>query len=80
MVDCKDCLHYVQRPGDTVWKRKTGCFHPEHMEQKQEDGFLREQEVPGDHRRTNADGDCATFEQRPPRLSLLARIVRAMRA
>jgi len=80
MVDCKDCTHFVQRPGDTVWKRKTGCYHPQHMEQSQADGFLREQEVPGDHSRINADGNCSEFEARPARPSLLTRIVQAMRA
>lgn len=80
MVDCKDCRYLVERPGDTVWKRKGGCFHPDHMEQRQDDEFLREQEIPGDPRKVNADGNCPTFEALPPRLSLLGRLVRAMRA
>ncbi len=79
MVDCNDCIHFRERPGDTTWKRKTGCFHPDHMQQRQADEFLREQEVPGDHHKINADGNCATFEAREPRPSLLKRIGRAMR-
>jgi hypothetical protein len=80
MVECKDCVYFARRPGDTVWKRKTGCYHPDNMEQTQSEAFLSEQEVPGDHRRINADGDCGQYEARPERPSLLVRLARAMRA
>ena len=80
MVDCKNCLHFRERPGDTTWKRKTGCYHPDLMEQKQGDAFLKEQEIPGDHTSINAGGDCGDFEPAPREPSLLKRIAMAMRA
>jgi hypothetical protein len=79
MVDCNECKHFQERPGDTTWKRKSGCYHPDNMEQSQDDAFLREQEIPGDHLKINADGTCAQFEASEPKPSLLKRIGRAMR-
>lgn len=79
MADCVDCLYFRERPGDTTWKRKTGCFHPDHMDQQQKDAFLKEQEVPGDHRVINAGGDCSEFELAPGKASLFKRIVLALR-
>ncbi len=74
-VECQSCVHFREYPyGDgTVWKRKTGCYHPELMVQKQSDGFLKEQEVPGDHEKINLRGDCAKYEALPPEPSLLQR-------
>jgi hypothetical protein len=80
MVECKDCRHFHVRPGDTVWKRKTGCYHPELMEQSQSDGFLKEQEIPGDAAKINADRKCPKFEVKPARESWVARVTRAIRA
>jgi len=80
MVECKDCIHFKRFPGGTTWKRKTGCYHPDHMEQKQSDEFLKEQEIPGNHAKINLRGDCSTFEPRPTKLSLLRRIAELMRA
>ena len=79
MVDCNNCIHFRERPGDTTWKLKTGCFHPDHMQQSQQDEFLKEQEIPGDHTRINADGACAQFEARERQASLFKRIGRALR-
>ena len=64
MADCNDCKHFRALPGDTVWKRRTGCYHPEFMEQRQSDWVLAAQEIPGDHEKLNARGDCAKFEAR----------------
>jgi hypothetical protein len=74
-VECRNCLHFREYPyGDgTVWKRKTGCYHPDLMVQKQSDGFLKEQEVPGDHEKINVRGDCPKYAARPPDPSLLQR-------
>jgi hypothetical protein len=80
MVECKDCKHLRLRPGDTVWKRKSGCYHPKHMVQSQSEGFLKEQEIPGDHTVINADGRCPEWEPKPPRKSLIARIAVALRS
>jgi hypothetical protein len=79
MVECKDCRHFRRYPGDTPWKRKTGCYHPELMEQKQNDAFLKEQEVPGNHEKINLRGDCAKFEALAKRPSLVRRIASALR-
>jgi hypothetical protein len=80
MVECKNCRHFRALPGGTVWKRKTGCYHPDNMEQKQSDGFLAEQEIPGNHEQINMRGDCAQYEPRQRAPSLLKRVARLMRA
>lgn len=74
-VECRTCVHFREYPfGDgTVWKRKTGCYHPDLMVQKQADLFLIEQQVPGDHEQLNLRGDCPKHEPRPPRPTLLQR-------
>ena len=76
-VECRDCVHLRVNPftPGTTWKRKTGCFHPDLMEQKQSDDFLTEQQVPGDPEKLNLRGDCAKFEPRPPRPSFLQRML-----
>ncbi len=79
MVDCKDCQHFRELPGGTVWKRRTGCYHPELMEQKQSEAVHAAQEIPGDHRKLNADGACAKFTARRVD-SLVSRLIAALRA
>ena len=79
MVECKDCIHFQRHPGGTPWKRKTGCYHPELLEQKQADPFLAEQQIPGNHEKINLRGDCPKFEARPRKPSLLGRISMALR-
>lgn len=76
-VACADCVHFRRYPyGDgTTWKRKTGCYHPDLMEQKQSDVFLEEQQVPGDHEKLNLRGDCEKFEARPAQASWLQRVL-----
>jgi len=79
-VACRECVHlheYPYGPG-TTWKRKTGCYQPDLMEQKQKDGFLAEQQIPGDHAKINLRGDCEKFEPRSPRGSFLQRLLTAM--
>lgn len=78
-VACADCRHFRQRPGGTPWKRKTGCYHPELLEQKQTDPFLVEQIIPGDHRKLNLRGDCQKFEPRPRR-NWAQRLLEALRS
>ena len=80
MLDCKDCIHFQIHVGDTVWKRRTGCYHPQLVEQKQTDHFLQAQVVPGNHEQLNLRGDCPKFEARPRTGSVLSRLLAAMRA
>jgi hypothetical protein len=79
-VACSDCIHLREYPygSGTVWKRRTGCFHPELMESKQKDDYLAEQQVPGDPLKLNLRGDCEKFEARPPRGSFLQRLLAAL--
>lgn len=79
MVDCKDCQHFRQLPGDTVWKRRTGCYHPELMEQKQSEAVHAAQEIPGDHRKLNGDGKCAKFSARRAG-SVVSRLISSLRS
>jgi hypothetical protein len=79
MVDCKHCTYFRALPGDTVWKRRTGCYHPEHMEQKLAERIHQAQEIPGDHERINARGDCAQFTAKPRHGSLIARMLAALK-
>ncbi len=80
MVRCEDCLHLHRYEYDeTAFKRKTGCYHPDLMDQKQSDGFLKEQEIPGDHVKLNLDGDCPKFEAKPERRSWMARVLQTLR-
>lgn len=79
MVQCKDCRHFRDYPHrETTWKRKTGCYHPDHMEQKQDDMFLKEQEVPGNHREINRLEDCSDFEVRAEEPSWFERLIRTL--
>lgn len=80
MVDCKDCKWFRSLPGDTVWKRRTGCYHPENMEQKLSDPVHQAQEIPGDHEKLNVRGDCARFEGAPRKGSLISRMLTALRS
>jgi hypothetical protein len=78
MVECKDCIHFRRLPGDTTFRCRTGCYHPELMEQRLSERFLSAQDVPGDHTVINLHHDCAKFEPRP-RKSLVARLFEVMR-
>lgn len=60
-VDCHDCKWFKEAPYEAP---RTGCYFPDFMPGKQKDAFLKEQELPGDHRKLNLRGDCAKFEQR----------------
>jgi hypothetical protein len=71
MKHCADCRHFRRAPYEA---RRDGCYHPDNMSGKQKDAFLDEQQVPGDHERINARGDCAQFEARSARPSLLVRL------
>ena len=71
-VDCKECRHFQHAPYEA---RIDGCFHPDHMKVSQKDAYLNEQETPGDHRDINRRGNCAQFEPREQKRSLLDRIL-----
>lgn len=79
MSDCNDCRYFRELPGGTVWKRRTGCYHPDLMEQKQGERVLAAQEIPGDHRKLNANGDCAQFVARRSE-SLMSRLIAGLRS
>jgi hypothetical protein len=65
-ADCARCRHLRTAP---VQARRTGCYHEKHMVQRQKDRPLDEQQIPGDHRAINRNGDCAEFEPARPRPS-----------
>jgi hypothetical protein len=46
------------------------------MKVSQTDGYLKEQETPGNHRVINRRGDCAQFDPRAQKRSLLSRFLR----
>jgi hypothetical protein len=79
MVECKHCKWFRALPGDTVWKRRTGCYHPQNMEQKLADRVLQAQEIPGDHEKLNLNRDCALFEAAPRRGSMITRLLSALK-
>jgi hypothetical protein len=71
-VNCRDCTHFKQAPYEAA---RTGCYFPDFMVVKQKDAFLKEQEVPGDHRKLNLRGDCAKVEPRAKKLSIWQRLL-----
>ena len=72
-ADCNACRHFKSAPYEA---RIDGCFHSDHMKVSQTDGYLKEQETPGNHRVINRRGDCAQFAARAQKRSLLSRILR----
>ena len=70
-VDCRDCRYFRRAPYDAP---RTGCYFPDFMVVKQKDAFLKEQEIPGDHRKINLRGDCAKFEPPAKKPSLWERL------
>jgi len=71
-VSCSDCTHFRQAPHEAP---RTGCYLPEFMPVKQKDAFLKEQELPGDHRKLNLRGDCPKWEARPKKRSFWQRLM-----
>jgi hypothetical protein len=71
-VECRNCRYFREAPYEAP---KTGCWHPEFMQQKQKDAFLQQQEIPGNHVQINLRGDCAKFEARAPKLSFWKRML-----
>jgi len=71
MKHCADCRHFRKAPYQA---KHEGCYHPDNMVGKQKDDYLDEQQLPGDHERINARGDCAQFEPLASQPSLLRRI------
>jgi len=73
-VHCKDCTHYRSAP----WQAKfEGCYHKEHLSQKQKVDYLDEQQLPGDHRLINRLHDCSEHEARQQEEPLWKRLMRA---
>jgi hypothetical protein len=71
-VDCEDCLHLKRAPYEAS---RTGCWHPDFMQQRQKDAFLDEQQIPGDHEKINLRGDCPKWEPKPKKLSFWKRML-----
>ncbi len=71
-VECKNCRHFRQAPYEAP---RTGCWHPDNMLVTQKDAYLDEQQAPGNHIKINLRHNCAEFEARAPRPSLLQRIL-----
>jgi len=71
-VECRDCRYFKSAPYEAPY---TGCYHPEFMVSKQKDAFLKQQELPGDHRKINLRGDCPKFEQRARKRSFWRRLL-----
>jgi hypothetical protein len=70
-VACKDCLHFREAPYDAP---RTGCWHPAHMLVTQKEAFLDQQQAPGNHRKINLRGNCASYEGRARPVSWWRRI------
>lgn len=70
-VECKNCAHFRVAPDEAP---VTGCWHPQHMKQRQTDAFLKQQELPGDHTKINLRGDCAQYERQPKKPSFWQRL------
>jgi hypothetical protein len=71
-VECANCAHFREAPEEAPY---TGCWHPDHMRQRQTDRFLKQQELPGDHRKINLRGDCPQYEPRPKKPSFWQRML-----
>ncbi len=72
-VSCTNCRHFLAKPYEAP---HTGCWHPDNMASSQKDGYLDQQQLPGDHRTINLRGDCASFEAKPKKLTLWERFLR----
>jgi len=71
-IACKNCIHFREAPYQAA---HTGCWHPDNMVVTQKDAYLDQQQIPGDHRKINLRGNCGQYEARPPKPSLLRRIL-----
>ncbi len=71
-ADCQRCIHFRSAPYEA---RHEGCFLPKNMPVRQQDRFLDEQQIPGDHRKINLRGDCPDFQARPAKAPLWRRLI-----
>lgn len=71
-VECKRCRWFRQAPYEA---NRTGCWHPDNLVTTQKAAYLDEQQIPGDNRKLNLRGNCAQFESKPVKPSLLRRIL-----
>lgn len=73
-VHCQNCAHFRRAPYQA---RLEGCYLPDNMKVKQKESYLDEQQLPGNHKRINRDGDCADYEAKPASVSLWRRLLGA---
>ena len=73
-VHCKRCVHFRAAPYEA---RVDGCYLPKNMPSKQKLAYLDEQQLAGDHRAINRDGDCPDFQARVQQASLWRRLLGA---
>lgn len=71
-VHCEGCAHFKRAPEEAPL---TGCWFPDFMQVKQKENFLKQQEVPGDHKKINMRGDCPKWEPRPRKPSLWQKLL-----
>lgn len=71
-VECEDCIHLRVAPYQA---KRTGCYFPGNMPQKQKERSLDEQQIPGDHERINRYGDCPDFARKPDEKPLWRRLL-----
>lgn len=67
---CTNCAHLKTAPYQAS---RTGCWHPDHMQNTQKDAWLDEQQAPGDHKLINLREDCASFDAAPAKKSFWQR-------
>lgn len=69
---CQRCVHFRSAPYEA---RLEGCYLPKNMPVRQQDRFLDEQQIPGNHKKINLRGDCPDFLERQARAPLWRRLL-----
>lgn len=72
--ECRNCVHFRSAPYQA---RLEGCYFEGNMKSKQKERYLDEQQLPGDHRVINRDGDCADFAAQAQPVSIWRRLLGA---
>jgi hypothetical protein len=70
-ADCRKCVHFRGAPYEAKFE---GCYLEKNMASKQKQACLDEQQLPGDHTKINADGNCPDFLARKVKPSLWQRL------
>ena len=73
-VDCQNCSHFRSAPYEA---RIEGCYFAGNMKVKQKESYLDEQQLPGNHKTINRDGDCPDFAQKQATPSIWRRLLGA---